>query len=195
MTFEFIVEDGTMVPNSNSYLTVDEADTYISANIHAAPAWFALDTLTKQHLLVFACRHLDQRATWNGCLASVWMSTPVETNFVAQWSVPAAPGVLLEQSMRWPRANTRDIDGYLIPPNVIPRVLKDGCAEMARYLIVSDRSLERPQDFLTELKAGDVTLKFRDTVLAMIPSEVSYILRGIGYVSSGRTNFSRIRKA
>lgn len=183
-----------MVPNSNSYLTVDEADTYIQANIHAYSTWQALDTLTRQQLLVWACRHLDQRATWNGVQTSSWLQNPVLTNFVAQWAVPAVSQSVPNQSMRWPRANVCDQDNNPIPSNVIPSQLKEACAEMARYLINDDRSLERPQDFLTELKAADLTLKFRDSVLAIIPSEVAYILRGLGYVSSGRVNFSKIHK-
>ena len=193
-SFTFIVEDGSMVPNSNSYLTVEEADIYISQNFHAYPTWQALDLLTKQQLLAWACRYLDQRATWNGVLSSIWLSDPSGTNYVASWAVPNSNYQTFKQSMRWPRANTQDIDGFKIPSNIIPQALKDACAEMARYLITSDRSLERPQDFLTELKAGDVTLRFRDSVLAIVPSEVSYIIRGLGYVSSGRTNFSKIRK-
>lgn len=194
MAFQFIVEDGSMVPNSNSYLTVDEADTYISANIHAYPMWANLDTLSQQQLLVWASRHLDQRATWNGTLTSLYLADPQLTNLIATWAVPSVPNDVPEQSMRWPRAGVQDLDGSLIMQNVIPRRLKEACAEMARYLIADDRSLERPQDFLTELRAGDLILKFRDSVLALIPSEVAYILRGLGYVSSGRVNFSKIHK-
>lgn len=192
--FKFIVEDGRRVPYANSYVSVEEADTYISANFHAYPMWQALDLLTQQQLLVWATRHLDSRAEWKGVLSSIWDSDPAGTNYVAEWAVPNDRGRVFEQSLRWPRANVEDIDGYRIPSNIIPKVLKQATAEMARYLIQFDRTVERPQDFLTELKASDVTLRFRDAVLAHVPQEVAYILRGIGYIASGRTNFSKINK-
>jgi hypothetical protein len=66
---------------------------------------------------------------------------------------------------------------------------------MARYLITQDRSLERPQDGLKELKLDTMTLIFRDNyVLPIVPSEISYIIRGIGTISSGTTNFSKVRR-
>jgi hypothetical protein len=194
MTFQFIVEDGSLVANSNSYLTIDEANTYIQANYHVYPQWQVLDTLTKQQLLVWACRYLDQRATWNGVPTSTFLADPTQTNLIATWAVAPIFGPTSTQSMRWPRACVLDRDGNALNADTIPKQLKDACAEMARYLLANDRSLERPQDFLTELKAGDVTLRFRDAVLAIVPSEVSFIVRGLGSISSGRTNFSKITK-
>lgn len=194
MAFQFIIEDGSLVADSNSYLTIDEADTYIQANYHVYPTWQVLDTLTKQQLLVWACRYIDQRATWNGTPLSAYLADPTQTNLIARFAVAPIFGPTPTQSMRWPRACVLDRDGVPLEADKIPQALKDGCAEMARFLIASDRSLERPQDFLTELKAGDVTLKFRDAVLSIVPSEVSFILRGLGTISSGRTNFSKIIK-
>lgn len=192
--FTFIVEDGTMVANSNSYTTVAYCDTYLMANSFMYPLWQALDLLQQQLVLVWASRYIDQRATWNGRMRSEAMQFGDETNLVATWASPPEFSPVPQQSMRWPRVNVRDIDGNVIAYDTIPYQLQDAVCEMARYLFQYDRSLERPQDFLTELKAGDVTLKFRDAVLAIVPSEVSYIIRGLGTVASGRTNFSKIRK-
>jgi hypothetical protein len=194
MAFTFTVEDGTMVANSNSYISVSDATDYIDMNIQAGPAWDFLDTLTKEHLLAWASRYIDQRATWNGTQTSLYLANPSFTNFIAQWAVPPSTTPIPQQSMRWPRAGVFDIDHNLIPYNVIPVALKDATAEMARYLVANDRSIERPQDFLTELKVDNITLRFRDAVLAIVPAEVSYILRNLGTISNGRTNFSKIRK-
>jgi hypothetical protein len=195
MAFTFIVEDGTMVPGSNSYINVSDATDYIGMNIQASPSWVALDLLTQQNLLAWASRYLDQRATWYGMQTSRWLANPSYGNVIAQWALPPNPIAVPPQSMRWPRAGVRDIDENLIPYNSIPPALKDATAEMARYLIASDRSTERPQDFLTELKVDNVTLKFRDAFLAIVPSEVSYILRGLGTISNGKQNFSKITRA
>lgn len=194
MVFQFIVENGTMVPNSNSYIDVGPASDYLQANIHVFAAWTGLTNLQQQELLVWATRYLDQRATWNGVPTSQYLANPDETNLIATWAVPPAPATVPAQSLRWPRAGVFDVDGNAIASNVIPAALQQATAEMARYLIQNDRSTERPQDFLTELKVDVMTLKFRDAVLPIVPSEISYMLRGLGTISSGRTNFSKIRK-
>lgn len=173
----FVVEDGSQVSGANSYTSVAEATTYLAANIHASAAWVALITSDKELLLEWASRYLDQRARWNGTPTSQATSNPVQ------------------QAMRWPRSGVKDVDGNVIASDTIPKALKDAVAEMARYLIADDRSVERPQDFLTELRAADVTLKFKDAVLAIVPSEVSFIIRGLGTISSGRFSFAKITRA
>ena len=71
-------------------------------------------------------------------------------------------------------------------------------AEMARYLIMPgvDRSLERPQDQLKELKMDVMTLIFRaDYTLPIVPQQIQYIIRGLGTIGSGTTGFSKITRA
>jgi len=213
MAYKFIVETGQIVEGANSYIPVEHATDYITQNIHIASEWTALDLLTQQQLLSWSTRYLDQRATWNGIPTTSWLNDGGGfSNVVDTWATPPlrtpppstnvwpVPPIRTEafprrQPLRWPRARVRDIDGRRIPPHEIPYQLKDAVAEMARYLIDSDRSLERPQDFLTELKADTLTLKFRDATLSIVPPEVAYILRGLGTISSGKTNFSKITRA
>ena len=213
MAYLFIVETGQIEKDATSYCTVEFATDYITQNIHVGPEWVALDLLTQQWLLSWASRYLDQRATWYGIPAVNRFDDPDYSPVVNTWSTPPLyhPPVLppntwplppdeeihlpRRQPMRWPRHGTKDVDGQPIPIDVIPKQLKDATAEMARYLIDNDRSLERPQDFLTELKADTLTLKFRDATLSIVPPEVAYILRGLGTISSGKTNFSKITRA
>jgi hypothetical protein len=195
MAFEFVVEDGSQVAGSNSYVDVQTATDYLTANIHVSATWNALDLATQQALLVWASRYLDQRARWNGVPTSKYQSMQDSTNFVSTWAVPAASTVTA-QSMRWPRHGARDYDNQIIEDNTIPQQLKEAVVEMARYLIVNDRSTERPQDGLTELKAGALTLRFlQGYSLPIVPSEISYIIRGLGVVASGRENFGQITRA
>jgi hypothetical protein len=195
MAFTFVVEDGTMVPNSNSYISVEDATDYLVTNIHASPAWVALPTLSQQLLLAWATRYLDSRAVWNGIPTSDFLANPTATNVIGTWAVfPPTGTVPPPQSLRWPRAGAFDCDSIPIASDTIPKQLKAATAEMARYLIENDRSLERPQDGLTELKVDVITLKFRDYQLPIVPNEISYILRGLGTISSGRTNFSKITR-
>jgi hypothetical protein len=325
MTFSLVVEDGSMVAGANSYVTVQEADDYIIQNFHAWPAWNALNLPTKQQLLAWACRYVDQRATWYGeQTSSAWALGLRFSPPIANWIIPPGPlpgfggplppiatlqvnagpanirmisaspssGVMVPgqsiivtilfnttvvvaggtpsltlndggvanytsgsgttalaftyivgaedyttslapassnalnlngatikdlggnnaslttpsvfggstwpwlQSMRWPRLGVFDVDNNPIPPNVIPYQLKQACMEMARYLIAQDRSLERPQDGLKELKVDVITLVFQPGyTLPIVPGEIGYIIRNLGTIGSGRTNFAKIVRA
>ena len=195
MAFTFIVEDGTIVAGANSYVTVSYADDYIGENKFASPSWNALGTTDKQLMLAWATRYLDQRATWNGQTTATYLANPDSVNVVAGFVTYPSNVTVPQQPLRWPRANVFDVDKNPIPYNVIPTQLMQATAEMARYLIASDRSLERPQDGLKELKIDVMTLIFRENyILPIVPSEIGYIIRGLGMISSGRTGFGKITR-
>ena len=162
MAFTFIVETGAVVANSNSFVTVAEADDYLVANIHVAPIWSALAASNKEYLLAWSSRYLDQRADWEA-------TKTVDTS-----------------SMRWPRPGVCDRDGILIDNNVIPKQLKEATIEMARYLIAADRSEDRGQDGLESLKVDVIELVFNTSYrLPEVPSDIQDLLKGIGYISTG----------
>ena len=172
MAFTFIVEDGSVVTGANSYVSVEEADDYLVANIHVSATWSALSTDEKQYLLVWGTRYLDQRAVWNGYKTD-------ETS-----------------PLRWPRTGVYDRDKVLIGINEIPQQLKEGVIEMARYLISDDRSVERGQDGLESLKVDVIELVFdKDYRLAEVPNELQYILQNLGYVRAGSSTFAKIKRA
>ena len=172
MAYQFIVETGEIIPGANSYASVEEADEYLSQNIHVYPAWVGLGLDIQQKLLSWATRYLDQRARWTG--------RPVTA----------------EQPLRHPRVGLKNADGIGIPSNIIAPQLKHATIEMARYLIDSDRSTERPQDGLKKLKVDVIELVFKEGyVLPEVPSEINSILEGIGYLISGASGHAKIRRA
>ena len=135
-TFQFVVEDGTIVTGANSYVTVAYADSYLIQNHFVWPVWDSLDTAQKELLLAWASRYLDQRATWNGQTSSTWLANPGIVNTVGGFvTYPASYEeypVIPPQPMRWPRAGVFDIDNNPIPFNVIPLQLMNAVCEMAR---------------------------------------------------------------
>ena len=162
MTFPFTVEDGAGLSNATSYVSVEDADDILIMNIHAAPAWMALSLDVKQRLLSWASRYLDERARWFG-------RKTVET-----------------AALRFPRSGVRDRDGIHIDANEIPRQLRVATAEMARYLIDADRTVERDQDALISLKADVVEMEFVEGYrLPKVPEHVGYLLQGLGSIGAG----------
>lgn len=169
MAFTFVVEDGTGLPDANSYVTVEEADDYLIQNIHVFPTWDALDDEDKKYLLSWSSTYLDQKARWNG--------------------VKTYPN----SGLRWPRTGVYDKDGFPIPSDVIPEQLKQATIEMARYLMQTDRSQDRSQDGLKEVQVDVIRLVFNENYrLPEIPNEINFILQGLGSVSGGQMAFAKI---
>ncbi|MEQ8308007.1 MAG: hypothetical protein RIA09_15730 [Hoeflea sp.] len=171
MAYTFIVETGDNVPGSNSYVSVDEAADYLTQNIHVAATWDALPLDSKQRLLSWATRYLDQQGRWNGYKT------------------------YSDQSLRFPRTGVKDQDGTPLPPDEIPTQLKEAVIEMARFFLVSDRSAPRGQDGLKKLKVEEIELTFRDDyTLPVVPPQLNLILRGLGAIL-GNSTFAKIRRS
>ena len=171
MAFVFTVEDGTGLSNATSYVSVSDADDFLAVNIHVSDTWMALDIEQKEKLLSWASRYLDEKVRWYG------------DKYVAT------------SSLRWPRSRIVDRDNLLIPSNVIPAQLKIATAEMARYLLTSDRTVERDQDALKRVKADVVEVEFDNAYrLPQVPSYISALITGLGAIhnSSGGMQVKRL---
>lgn len=173
MAFIFVVEDGTGLTTATSYVSVADADDVIAVNIHVDPLWRDLSTDSKEKLLAWSTRIIDAQTRWKG-IKTVTASL-----------------------LRWPRTGVVDRDETLIGENEIPYQLEVAVAEYARYLIADDRTVERDQDGLVRLKADVVELEFLEGyTLPQIPATMTYLLDGLGYISSaGQTpRFVRISR-
>ena len=141
--------------NANGYVTVAEADAFMSYHPQAAAIWDALDPDVKIQGIVTATRALDEMVFWDGFKQTI------------------------AQALRWPRAGVTDRDGYMVAVDVIPTFLKNATAELARYLIAQDRmkAIDDSSAGLTSVTAGPVSVTFDksdrlealpDSVLSMI---------------------------
>jgi hypothetical protein len=167
--FTFVVEDGTGLPNANSYVTVLEADDILITNIHNT-AWNALSDADKEKLLAWATRLVDTKATWFGQKA---------------YSTSA---------LRWPRTGVTSKDGVYIEKTVIPANLKEAIAEMARYLVEADRTTEQSKDGLESLKVDVIEMKFDSNYrLTQLPTLIWQIVSDLGYfgVTTGAARIIR----
>ena len=104
------VEDGSVVANADSYVTVAAADAGLVEDIALdSAAWVALDEEVKEELLKEATKALDTRFRFYG--------SPIQGG----------------QSLQWPRTKNFDDKGDIISPGVIPNQLKNAQIELARY--------------------------------------------------------------
>lgn len=141
--------------SANSYTTVAESDTYHDARLSATD-WSGAATATKTVSLIMATRIIDAMYDWNG------------------WTVDDT------QVLLWPRNGLTDFkERQFIQDTEIPQQLKDAVSELARQLIVEDRTLDSDISKLkiSNLTAGPVTLGFREGVEPkVIPDAVYWLI-------------------
>lgn len=161
---DIVVEDGNGLPTANSYLSVLEADDILSV-MASVSAWDAQVLETKEALLMWATRLLDQRVTWAG-----------------RKFHPTG-------GLAWPRIFAKDREGFPIDDDVVPKQVKVATAVMANHLLTSAADPEAADGAinLTSLKVDVIQLQFDTDILKQkYPSEIRYILQGLGNVSMGR---------
>lgn len=127
MALTLVVEDGSGKTDSNTYISLVDAGTYMEGRIGTS-AWDGATDADKNAALVQSARILDNYVEWKG----------VKTNDT--------------QAMQWPRQYVPDpeyrtvdaldfyIDAgdYFIPKDEIPQRIKDAQSELALHLLSQD---------------------------------------------------------
>lgn len=170
MAFSFVVEIGEVDPDATSYCDVEFADGYIETNTFQSAEWLALDEEIKQRLLVRSSRMLDVWFLWKG------------------------QRVDPDSGLKWPRAGVYDEDGFCIPDNVIPTLLKQATAEFATYLANDDWTAPRDADQFKKLTVDVLDVQYNtDFRRGYMPRTLVQMLLPIGIGSTGnRPGFKRV---
>lgn len=129
------VEDGSIVANADSYVEVDDIDTYAAG--HGLSGWTG--TLeVKEAAARYARVWIDDRR-WKGTVTD-------ET-----------------QELSWPRTNVYDEEGRLIGANVIPKRLKDAQCEMAvNHLAAALNAVKKRGGNVKIEKLGPIMREFQE---------------------------------
>lgn len=178
MPVTFTVEDGTGLTTSNSYVTVAEADDYLSIKPNDT-AWQALNSSVKQEYLMWATRLLDQRTSWRGY-------RQVE-----------------DSALRWPRYGAYDRDQLAVENNVVPVPVKQATIEIAFHLFTQSVDPSSPISTAGEIKrvkADVVEVEYFENTARVtsnyFPVGINDILFGLGSLSTGTgSKFARILRA
>ena len=120
MALTLIKEDGTGKVDANAYANTADGDAYHDGHLYAA-AWTAASAGNKDKALVFASRLIDGQFQFNGAKASE------------------------AQALQWPRAGCHDPDadgwnGGTVADNIVPKAVMEATCEMARELLIVDRT-------------------------------------------------------
>ncbi len=136
MALTLVKEDGTGKPDANSYAAVADGDAYFDGHLYAS-AWTAATVDRKAAALVMATRLIDSQVQFNGGRTSA------------------------AQALQWPRTECPDPDkgllavSVLLPMlsnyvdyNLVPPAVVQATCEMARELLVVDRTASPPGEGL-----------------------------------------------
>ena len=156
MALTLVVEDGSGLSTANSYATEAQGDSYHDGHLYAT-SWTGATSANKEAALVMATRLLDENIDWTGRKFDE------------------------DQALDWPRSGTSDRDGYAIDHDEIPASLANATAELARWLIDSDRTAEAGTEGFRRLKADTLEMEIDKTDRAgVLPRVVVRMIRHLG---------------
>jgi hypothetical protein len=127
--------------DANSYASAADGDAYYDGHLYAT-AWTAASTGNKEKALVFATRLIDAQFQFNG-----WKAHD-------------------EQALQWPRERCQDPDkglpitilllasGSYVDSNVVPKAVVSATCEMARELLIADRTAGPAGEGITSVHTG-----------------------------------------
>jgi DnaT-like ssDNA binding protein len=143
MALTLIKEDGTGKVDANSYADIADGDAYHDGHLYAS-AWALSASDRKEEALVMATRVIDAEFQFNG-----WRTND-------------------RQALQWPRENCPDPDRGMsvavlvlrlrgvnfVDCNVVPPAVVSATCEMARELMIADRTAAPPGEGLLSTTTG-----------------------------------------
>ncbi len=164
-TVEVVMRDGLVVvketgaglSNANSYASVDDCDIYHDGHLYAE-AWTSAVMDKKIPSLVMATRLIDAEYQFLGVRA------------------------VATQSLQWPRENCPDPDaGDLVANTVVPKAVVQATCELARELIIADRTASPPGEGLSFQNVGSTQTGYnKSDTRPIIPAVVQALLGKLG---------------
>lgn len=176
MAFVFTVETGTGLEDSNSYVSVSEADDYLVIKPNST-AWAALITATKEKYLAWATRLLDQRAKWAGTKA------------------------VADSALAWPRLYVFDREKLPVPIDVVPDEVKAATVEIAYHLFSQSADPSSPASAgatgVKRYKLDVLEIEYQDNAASSsnpFPLGLNKILMPLGSLAASGPNFVPITR-
>lgn len=136
-----IVETGEGLPDSNSYAAIADCDEYHRGHLYATD-WFAATDDKKEKALRMATRTIDTLMDFNGSRATqsqalCWPRLLAEDTERALWrSWGFSYGFWNEDPMQ------NGVWGGYLASNAVPAGIRAATCEMARQLLIADRTKE-----------------------------------------------------
>ena len=173
MALTLIKEDGTGKVDANSYANAAEGDAYHDGHLYAT-AWTAATLANKEKALVMATRLMDAEYQFNGVKTTV------------------------AQALQWPREECWDPDaegwnGNTVASDIVPRVVVDATCELARELLIADRTAAAAGEGLNYQNVGTTQTGYDKSDTRPVISHVAQaMLAKLGTVIKSRSGAVRL---
>lgn len=157
MPLILIKETGAGLANANSYADVADGDAYHAGHLYAT-AWTATSADQKAVALVMASRLIDAEYQFGGIRA------------------------VASQALQWPRRQCRIQDQEdELPDDAVPKALVDAACELARELLIADRTAAPAGEGLKYYNNAGVQTGYDKTdTRPIIPAVVQALLAKFG---------------
>jgi hypothetical protein len=164
MPLTLIKEDGTGKADANAYANVADGDAYHAGHLYAS-AWTAATADNKAVALVMASRLIDAEYQFGG------------TRSVAS------------QALQWPREDCSDPDaGDMVAETMVPKAVVEAACELARELIVTDRTAAPVGEGLKYYNNAGVQTGYDKTdTRPIIPAVVQALLAKFGSLTKAKS--------
>ena len=172
MALTLIKEDGTGKVDANSYASAADGDAYHDGHLYAT-AWSAATLANQEKALVMATRLIDGQFQFAG------------------WKASDA------QALQWPRLSVRNPDGEDdLPPDVVPVAVRDATCELARELLIADRTAAPEGEGLKYENTGTTQKGWDKNDTRPIVSHVAQALLGkFGILLNRKSGMVRLVRA
>ncbi len=184
MPLTLIKETGAGLVDANSYANVADGNAYHDGHLYAT-AWTGASDDQKAVALVMASRLIDAEFQFNG----------TRTNAV--------------QGMQWPRAKCPEPDAIHVPLQAllpipsdyvrydsVPKAVVQATCEMARELLIADRTTAPPGEGLKYQNVGGTQTGYDKTDRRAVLSQVAQVmLAKFGSQISARSGAVRLVRA
>lgn len=158
-SFTLIVEDGTGLTNSNSYLSLSDALTLIKSTAGNVD-WQLASASQRQVALIAATQYVDTKWRFYGQV----MDTT--------------------QALQWPRTKNWDSQGNLIPPGTLPIQLKKALLGLANIIVLDLSALTTEvsaDGIIKSFSVEGLSVTFGETKATQAGAQVDAYLLGTRY--------------
>jgi len=157
MALTLVKEDGTGKATANSYADVADGVAYHEGHVYATP-WDNAGAAAQAVALVMATRLIDAEYQFNGVRA------------------------IAGQALSWPRRVCPDPDSWeMLAFNAVPKAIVDATCELARELLIVDRTAAPAGEGLSYANVGSTQTGYdKSDTRPVIPTVVQAMLGKFG---------------
>jgi hypothetical protein len=176
MPLTLIKESGSGLADANAYANAADGDAYHDGHLYAA-AWTAASAGNKDKALVMATRLIDAEYQFGG--------TRLKST----------------QALQWPREDCPDPDadgwaGGTVADNVVPKAVIEATCELARELLIVDRTAAPAGEGLKYYNDGSVQTGYdKGDKRPVISPAAQALLAKLGSLLKSRSGAVRLTRA